>query len=298
MKILVIGGGISDEREVSLKSAKAVLGGAKASGYKVEFYDWDGQLDWLKLNLSKFDAVLPILHGKGGEDGFIQKVLQDSGVPFLGSNEKVAKQCFDKQSTRSGVKEMGYLVPEGDIFDFGSYKKSALSKKPHVIKPVMGGSSIHTHIVKSSSDFDEKSIKESFEIYETLLVEEFIDGDEVTSAVLEGKRLPLVEIIPPEGQLFDYENKYNGATQELCPPKNVNQKSQNKAIEIASDIHKRLGCRHLSRTDFIISEGSVYFLETNTIPGLTYQSLYPKAAAAVGLDFPALVDYFIKLVLK
>ncbi len=298
LRVLVIGGGISDEREVSLRSASSILKGALRAGHDAQFYDWDGSDKWLSENVGSFDVVLPILHGKGGEDGGIQSLLESLAARFLGSVSGVAKQCFDKQSTREKVTDFGYAVAKGEVLDYKKYLKSSFLTIPHVIKPIMGGSSIHTHILKNTDKYDPEEIRKSFDIYQNLLVEEYIDGSEITMAVLDGINLPVIEIIPPEGQLFDYENKYNGATTELCPPKNISIELQNEAIRMAKDIHARLGCRHITRTDVMVRDGKLYFLEINVMPGLTDQSLYPKAAKAVGLDFPQLVDKFIQLTIE
>ena len=278
---------------------QAVVEAAKKAGYQVDFYDWDGSKEWLKTNAPHYQVVLPILHGKGGEDGQIQEILEALNVKYLGSQPEAARVCFDKKQARQLVEKLGFKVPKGAVMGYESYTHSELVNRPHVVKPVMGGSSIHTHIVKDIVHMDVPAIEETFRIYNKLLVEECIIGVEVTAAVLDGVDMPLVEIIPPEGELFDYENKYNGATQELCPPAHVSVDVQALAVTMAKNIHKSLGCRHISRTDFMINEqGDIYFLETNTIPGLTHQSLFPKAAATVGLEFPELVDYFIKLTLK
>jgi len=266
--------------------------------HEVEFYDWDGSVAWLTDSLSKFDVVLPILHGKGGEDGQIQNIFEENDAKYLGSSSLSAKNCFDKELTRSRVKSFGFEVPKGAVMNYQDYLASEFTKIPHVIKPVMGGSSIHTHIINDPGSIDMDKVEETFSIYKKVLVEECIVGHEITVAYLEGETLPVVEIIPPEGKLFDYENKYNGLTTELCPPENISLSLQQEAVSMAEQIHKNMDCRHLSRTDIMVRDDSLYFLEINVMPGLTEQSLFPKAAKEAGLDFPELVDYFINIASK
>ncbi len=298
MKILVIGGGTSDEREVSLKSSQAVLKVVNQKGDEVDFYDWDGSSSWIEQNIDKFDIVLPILHGTGGEDGVIQSILEKAAAAFLGSGSSASSLCFDKNRSRTLFKDCGIRVPKGEIVDLREYQTSTLRNNPHVLKPYNGGSSVDTFIHNDLSQMNMQNVQEAFKRHHKMLVEEYIVGTEITVPILEGKELPVIEIVPPEGETFDYENKYNGRTAEIIPPHNVGEDLQKQAVKIAKQIHKVAGCRHLSRTDIIIKDGKLYTLEVNTMPGMTDQSLFPKAAQAAGLDFPELVDYFIKLVLN
>ncbi len=295
MKVLVIGGGISDEREVALRSSKAVTESAKKAGHETEHYDWDGSYDWLDQNVGSFDVVLPILHGKGGEDGQIQKYLEQKNVKFLGSGSESSKNCFDKQLTREILAKSNILVPEGGLVDLRQYEASFLSTRPHVLKPVDGGSSIDTLMNITIDKVERSEIEELFSRHGKMLIEEFIEGSEVTMPVLDGRDLPVIEIIPPYGQAFDYENKYNGKTDELCPPKNIDPSMQKKLQDLAQKTHKIMGCRHLSRVDVMISQGTPYVIEINTMPGMTDASLFPLAAQQTGMDMPRLVDYLISL---
>ena len=297
MKVLVIGGGNSNEREVSLMSARYVCDGAKDAGYHADFYDWDGSVEWLDKNLKYYDVVLPILHGEGGEDGEIQMILESNQVRYLGSGPIVAKKCFDKQQIRKFAKSLKILVPNGDVLGFDEYKSSKFFDRPHVVKPVEGGSGIDSFVIKDLAKRDINSVEETFKKYRQMLIEECIDGQEITVGVLDSyKELPVVEIIPPVGELFDFENKYNGRTTELCPPENISEELQLQAKAVAKHLHQELGCKHITRSDFMIEDNKLYFLEINIIPGLTDQSLFPKAAKAAGLEFPQLVDHLVKLV--
>lgn len=296
MKILVIGGGISGERDVSLRSSKSVFD-AISENHQKEFYDWDGSTDWLEQNLKNFDVVLPILHGEGGEDGQIQKILEVQGAKYLGSDSAVSKICIDKDKTQEALQRNTVLVPKYQVLSYQQYVESPIVQGRHVVKPVNGGSSLHTFIDVRPNDSSATQIKQAFDMHGNMMIEEFIAGTEVTVPVLEGKTLPLIEIIPPEGGFFDYDNKYNGLTQELCPSPNVSRDLQKKAQEIATAVHNTLGCKHLSRVDMIIDPtGQIYTLEINTMPGMTDQSLFPKSANQIGMSMQDLVEYLIDLV--
>jgi D-alanine-D-alanine ligase len=297
MKVLVASGGISAEREISLLSGKAVLEAGKSAGHDMTFYDWDGTEDWLLSNARNFDVILPIQHGTGSEDGVIQAILEKTGVPFLGSDSKVSAVCFDKAETLKVYQAEGIRVPEGSAVTVKEYETHPLRSVPHILKPVSDGSSVGVIRIKDPKNADEGEINTAFSKRQTLMLEELIIGDELTIPVLEGKKLPLIKIIPPAEGDFDYENKYNGKSQEIVNPPDIASDLQEKAQELGERIHAILGCRHLSRTDMMVRDGMLYVLETNTMPGMTTQSLFPKAAAEAGLDYPALVDYFVRLCL-
>lgn len=297
-KILVVGGGPSLEREISLISSKAVFNTLEEAGHQVTFYDWDGTTTWLDAHVAEFDVVFPILHGRGGEDGGIQALLENHVVPFLGSSSEVSKLCFDKKRTLALLESINVKIPRGDTVTLAQYKKHPLTTTAHVLKPFKGGSSIDTYVLRSPADQPLEQIEKSFSKYESMLLEEYIDGIEITVPILNNEPLPVIEIQPPKNGVFDYANKYNGKTAEFCPPKNVSQALQREVQDLALKIHTALGCRHLSRIDMIIVEEKPYVLEVNTIPGMTAQSLYPKSAAVYGLDFSQLVENFVTMATK
>lgn len=294
MKVAVLYGGISPERDVSLRSGKSVYDAAVEAGYDTELVDVTSLVSALVDTFKRYDVVLPILHGIGGEDGQIQTILEKSGVAYLGSDSNVSHTCFFKDLSRKALTEAGIRMPEGGLVTYEEYQHSMLSFVPHVVKPNDGGSSIDTLVVKKPGE--SKSIKELFDKHGRMIVEELVDGIELTVPLIDGLDLLPIEIIPPVGGEFDYDNKYNGKTQELCPPKNISAEKQAEAVELAKKVHESMGCRHISRTDMILtSEGELVVLETNTIPGLTGQSLVPKAAAQAGMSMKDLVDHFIKI---
>jgi D-alanine-D-alanine ligase len=296
MKLLVIGGGISDEREVSLRSAGSVHLAAEKAGHKSHLHDWQGDWRWLDENLLNFDAVLPILHGKGGEDGTMQDYLEKKDIPYLGSGPKASRLCFNKDQTNKLLGENNVLVPRSEAVEYDGYIASELSKEAHVLKPLDGGSSIDTLINIQADQVDNDRLHQLFKRYGTMLLEEFVPGSELTVPVLEGKSLPIIEIIPPEGGVFDYGNKYNGETHEICPPRSVDESTQSKARALGEEVHKITGCRHISRVDIILRDNKLYVLEINTMPGLTDASLFPLAAQKAGMPMPEFVNYLIKLI--
>jgi len=292
--IVVLCGGLSREREVSLRSGRAVAEALQVAGHKVKILDTDCNDDELK----QCDVVFPVLHGVGGEDGKTQARLESLGVSFVGSDSESSRLCMDKSLYRRVLQDRGMLMPNGATMDFSTYTASDSSKHPHVVKPIDGGSSLDTYIVRDMSVYDVSIPRRYFETYGSMIVEELIIGTEVTVGVLDHDPLPIIEIIPPVDQEFDYENKYNGQTQELIPALHVSKKDQEAVQKLSLDIHHAAGCRDFSRTDFIISEeGKYYLLETNTIPGMTAQSLFPKMAAAIGMEMPALCDKLCGLAL-
>lgn len=289
MNVLVIYGGTSSERDISLMSGSNIAEALQKAGHSVAFFDPASGMHKLSDSLRGIDVVFPILHGKGGEDGFIQNALELENVKYVGSNSDVSALCFDKWDTVQQAPHI--LFPKSELVSYENVAESELVLKPYVIKPRSEGSSVDTFIVKNPKEFDLNDLEPIFAKYhDELLIEEYISGTEITVGILDTTPLPIVEIIPPLGQDFDYTNKYNGATQELCPPKHVSKSLQQQAQEIALNLHTTMGCRHFSRTDMIIDESKkIYTLEINTLPGMTKQSLFPLAAAQAGYDLPKLV---------
>jgi D-alanine-D-alanine ligase len=296
MKILVLGGGDSPEREVSQRSAKAVAEAAKTAGFNVKQAD---PIDGLEIldKVSKDTIIFPILHGKNGEDGIIQKEFENRSLPYLGSDSKSSAACFDKWQTRQILEAAGIPMPKAAQVTKETYNNHEMFKNPHVLKVVHGGSSIGTLMVPDPDLLKNYQAEELFALENNAVIEELIVGTETTVPVLDQFTLPVIEIVPPANEEFDYENKYNGRTQEIVPAKSISQELQNKARFLAERVHKAMGCRHLSRVDIMIDKaGELYVLEINTIPGLTDQSLYPKSAAVAGIDMPELVKRFVEMV--
>jgi D-alanine-D-alanine ligase len=297
MHYLVLGGGSSPEKDVSHRSATAVKEGLESLGHTVTYIDPSNlPLEELLATARQTDGVFPILHGFGGEDGTLQEYLSAEGIPYFGPDTTACANTYDKVVFKKILEENGIITPRWNTVSVESLAEEPLTKTPFVLKPIGGGSSIDTFIVRSIP-FDSVPLLEALSRYDSMLIEELIEGSEITVGVLDGEALPVVEIIPPTDGEFDYENKYNGATAELCPPVNVSEATQAKAQTLALAVHAITQCRHLSRTDMLINDkGELFVIDTNTIPGLTSESLFPKAAKAAGYDWVALVERFTKLV--
>lgn len=291
--INVICGGTSAEREVSSRSGAAVAAALETAGFTVT------QLDSATASIEEIvacDVVFPVLHGAGGEDGTLQAQLDERGAKYVGSGQQASRLCFDKWRYRQAMLAAGTPMPDGAIVQIDTYHQHQLAAKPHVLKPITGGSSIDTVIIRDPAAAPLAYIDEVFTRHSSLLIEQLIIGVELTVGVLGEQALPVIEIIPPEQGEFDYENKYNGASQELCPPQHVSQRIQKSAQELALRAHRLADCRDLSRTDIMCDgAGKLYLLETNTIPGMTAQSLFPKMASTAGITMPRLVKQLVDL---
>lgn len=294
MKILVIGGGASAERKISLKSSRSIYDAIRNLNHDVDFLDWNGDTTEISKKCINYDLVFPILHGPGGEDGTVQKILEENNVAFVGTKSDASKVCIDKFMSREVCKQNNILVPRGEVLNYQDYVNSELAKVPHVVKPVSEGSSVDTFIVNNTK-LSQKDIKNAFDKYSEMLVEEYIEGVEITVPILEGQELSVIEIVPPTDGWFDLENKYNGKSHEYCPPQNVEFEIQNRAIKIAKEVHKVLGARHFSRTDLIVRNKEIYVLELNTIPGMTSESLFPRAVKYAGMTMESFAEHLIKL---
>jgi D-alanine-D-alanine ligase len=296
---LILAGGTSDEREISLRSGNSVRQALEAAGHTTNLADPAADGFDMAAAVAGFDVVFSVLHGKGGEDGQTQAELDKTGVSYVGTGTTASLLCFDKWKYRETLLAEGLPVAQGEIVDLEGFWQSALSKSAFVLKPIAGGSSIDTIIVRDTGNMNDSAIRDTFERHPQMLLEQLIEGVEITIAVVGETSLPVIEIIPPESGEFDYENKYNGATQELCPPQHVKIASQLEAQALAARIHKLCDCRDYSRTDMIVeTSGKLIVLETNTLPGMTDQSLLPKAAAAAGISMTALCDRLVTMALN
>ncbi len=292
-RVVVLCGGSSSEREVSLRSGSAVAQALKTAGYDVTVLD---PKTASFEEIVQCDVAFPALHGAGGEDGSLQAQLEKRGVRYVGSDADASHLCFDKWTYRHVVIDAGLPMAEGALVQADTFTGHPLTRQPYVLKPVTGGSSIDTFIVRDPSESPETAIHDAFRRHPNMLLERLITGTELTVGVLGDEALPVIEIIPPATGEFDYENKYNGKTQELCPPQHVNAQVQKIAQELAKKAHLFTSCRDFSRTDIIheTATSKLYLLETNTIPGMTEQSLFPKMAAIAGVAMPDLCERLVE----
>lgn len=305
MRLALIAGGKSSEREVSLKSSAQVYEALDKSKYDIRRYDPLTDLGRIVQDAPELQAALIIMHGRGGEDGAMQGFLDLLEIPYQGSGVLASAMAMDKELSKVLYQMAGLKVP--NAMGFGRKKPptpaeiEAALGLPVVIKPATEGSSIGITLARTLEELKE-GLAMAFHYDSQVLVEEFIQGTEVTGAVLGNrdlKALPLVEIIPAEHYtFFDYDAKYQpGASKEICPAR-LSPELTEKAQHCALKAREALGCRGYSRTDMIVRDGKVYVLETNTIPGMTATSLFPQAAKAAGLEFPALLDELIRLALE
>lgn len=296
MKMLVAygGWGLTGEAEVSVDSGKAVAAAAQQAGFEVSTFELTkDNIGELAARAKAADVVFPALHGHFGEDGQIQQLLDSAGVKYVGSGVAASQLCWDKLLYKEKLRAAGILTPDWWVLQQSNEIERVTP--PCVIKPINEGSSLDMIVARNSAELDLKTVEQILRQRQRLIVEDYIDGVEVSVGVLGDTSLPIVEIIPPAGRWFDYQAKYSGESQELAPAPSVPDDLQQQSRDLALRIHQLTGCRHLSRTDMIIADSKLYVLETNTMPGLTGESLYPKAAKAAGYDMPTLVKRLIEL---
>jgi len=305
LQLALLAGGRSGEREVSLKGAEEVAKVLDPQKYEVRRYDPATDLAKLAAEADTLDAAFILLHGPFGEDGTMQGFLDLLSLPYQGSGVLGSALAMDKNLAKILYKNNGLKVPEWYMAEKADINNPSkiLSELglPLVIKPVSQGSSLGMTIARSENEIAEGLIK-AFAIDHQVMVEEFIEGREITCGILGNDELtafPLVEIIPGEQyEFFDYEAKYQpGASTEICPAE-LDDPLTIRAQQYAITAHRALQLRGYSRTDMIVSGNDIYVLETNTIPGMTPTSLLPQGAAAAGLDFTALLDRLIELALE
>lgn len=314
LTIGVLMGGPSSEHDVSLNTGWNVIENLDRSKYIPIGIRLTKEKEWIVRGrktteakaIAGCDLVFNALHGSFGEDGRIQALLEYFEKPYTGSGITASAIAMDKLRSREIFKLSGLSVPKTLKIRKGDNYQALLSlfvgkvtKLPVVVKPCSNGSSVGVKIVKNMADLA-KAIKEAFRLDKKVLIEEFIEGTEVTCGVLDNlngrvSALPVTEIIPRRGhKFFDYKAKYKaGHTDEITPAR-IEGDLTSRVQEIAVRAHQLLGCRAYSRTDMIIKNGGIYVLEVNTLPGLTKNSLLPKAASIAGLTFPQLLDKVIE----
>lgn len=291
MKVLLITGGNSSERPVSLNSAKNVKKALTSNGHKVKVYDLKKGYETLKELAKGYDILFPVLHGEEGEGGRLHKFLSKLKKPIVGTRNYKGltaiwyKIKFKKYCNNAGISTSTWrlIKTEKDILNFGF---------PCVVKTSSGGSSLEVFILKTKSELT-KNKKRIFSHHD-LFAERYIKGTEITVGVLNNEALSVLEIISPNNGWFSYKNKYSSLTKEIPDAPSVDEKTKKLAKKIALSIHKNFNLGIYSRTDFIVSkDGTLYALEINTIPGLTSGSLIPKEAAVKGLSFNEFIETLI-----
>jgi D-alanine-D-alanine ligase len=287
-RIAVLMGGLSAEREVSLRSGAAAMQALGEAGYDVVEVLVDDKTLRLPAGI---DLAFLALHGTFGEDGEIQDLLAARRIPFTGANAAISRLAFDKERTKEKLRAAGVPTPEGQLVRRADEVTLPL---PLFIKPNAQGSSVGSHAARTPEELA-AALTDALQFDSTALVEKLIVGRELTVGVLGDQVLPIVEIHPLDG-FYDYANKYTkGRTEYFCPADldaSLTRRIQNDALAA----HQALGATVYSRIDFLLqAEGAFFCLEINTIPGMTATSLLPKAAAAAGISFPELCRKIVEL---
>ena len=304
-RVALLAGGTSGEREISLKSGDGVEKALEEAGFQVTRLDPANKQDLNRLVSDDFDVAFLTLHGKGGEDGAIQGFLELIGMPYTGSGILASATAMDKNRAKTVYEAAGIPVIPGvalrstDPVDLDAIKQK--TGVPCVVKPATEGSSLGLRIVQ-----DEKDLKDAidyvFTVDDAIVIEKFVAGTETTVAVLgndDPEALPVIEIVPLAADTYDFESKYApGGCQHVIPAR-LDDATTAKLQQLAKQAHAALGCRGVSRTDFIVDgQGDPWILETNTLPGMTATSLLPDTAGHAGYTYPALCTKLIELALE
>jgi len=284
-RVGVLAGGPSNEREISLRSGRAVHASLVRKGLDAVLLDVRDDIQ-SAIEENKIDMAFVALHGRFGEDGTVQKILEDMNIPYTGSRPNASKTALDKILTkavfeRSGIPVPRYVILEKDDFNAEDCYRLGF---PMVVKPHLEGSSIGLSVV-NDKDALAAAIDKAFEYGELALVEEYITGRELTVGILDDEPLPVIEIVTKDN-IYDYKAKYADPETKYLVPAPLDEETARRAQMLGKSSHLALGCRCFSRVDMILdSSFRLFVLEVNTIPGMTERSLLPKAAQAIGLSF-------------
>jgi len=287
-KIAVLLGGLSSEREISIKSGNAVYEALLSKGRDVVRIDVSTD-PVSQIREQNADIAFIALHGAFGEDGTIQTMLDEAGIPYTGSGSEASRLAMDKLASKKIFRDHKLNVPDyvaltGSKVWLGKKWAQSPIFLPAVVKPNREGSSIGMSVAANTRDLA-KAIEEAFKYDESIMIEEFIDGDDITVGILDEAPLPVIHIKPKEG-IYDFNNKYTQGATEYIVPAQLDPKKIEEAQSLGLIAHEALGCRNFSRVDMRIDKiGNIFILEVNTIPGFTSTSLLPKAAQAAGIDF-------------
>ncbi|MFR9071536.1 MAG: D-alanine--D-alanine ligase [Paraclostridium sp.] len=294
MKIAIVMGGISSEREVSLKSGEAVFNGIDKNKYEVVKVVLNDKKDIFTKITDDIDFAFLALHGKFGEDGCVQSILEAMDIPYSGCGPLTSALCMDKNMTKKILRDSNLptapwtVVRSVEEIDYEEIEKIGY---PVFIKPNSGGSSVATFLVKSKDEVL-NAVEKGLEVDDCVMIEKYIKGGEYTSFILNGEVFPTISI-KANSEFFDFESKYsqNGATEEVVY---LEEKLQDEINEISKGCWKAFNCKAYVRVDVIISDGVPYVLELNTLPGMTQTSLIPRSAKAKGIEFSQLIEKIIE----
>ncbi|KAE8559187.1 D-alanine--D-alanine ligase [Paenibacillus polymyxa] len=295
MKIGVIMGGTSTEREVSLQTGQEMLNHLDRSRYEVVPIAIDQPADLIaQVQHAGIDFALLALHGQYGEDGTVQGALETLGIPYTGSGVLASSLCMNKQLSKMLLKSAGVHTPAGLCWQGrDDYDQQAVEQLgyPVIVKPNMGGSSIGIQLVHNEMELH-SAIQEACGLDQTLLVEPFIQGTELTCSIVDGEVLPIIRICSAHSEWFDYKAKYEigGAEEKVIQLPPVIEQRVRETLLVSYPL---LQCKVYARVDMILCQDIPYVLEVNTLPGMTANSLLPKSAAAAGITFTQLLDRII-----
>lgn len=283
MKIAVFMGGESSEREVSLRSGKAVLNSLKRQGFEAYGVELEPDNEILPFIENEYDLAYLVLHGGNGENGNLQAILEILGKKYTGSGVLASAITMDKKRTKMIAESKGIKTPK--TFN----KIEEIDRLPVIVKPVDEGSSVGLHVCNKIEEV-EKALKK----IKNPIIEEYIKGEELTVGVLNGQALGVLRIIPKAAEIYDYDSKYKigGSIHEY--PAKIDDKIYKKAMKIAEDVHNEFGMKGVSRSDFIMKDDEIYFLEVNSSPGMTETSLIPDLATLQGYTFDDIVRIMVE----
>ena len=298
-RVLVLAGGLSPEREVSIRSGRRVAEALRIAGVEVDVRDVDAGL-LPALSADRPSCVVPLLHGAAGEDGAIRDVLTALRLPYVGSEPAACRRAFDKPVASSLVRAAGVAVPESVALPHSTFRElgagavlDAVVERlglPLMVKPTRGGSSLGATVVRAAADLPAAMVA-AFAYADTALIERFIEGTEVAVSVVDDgtgpRALPSVEVVA-DGGFYDYSARYTAGATEFFAPARVSPDVAAACAAAAVTAHTTLGLRDWSRSDLVIDHhGTMWFLEVNVAPGMTETSTYPQAITAAGLDLGA-----------
>ena len=295
-KVLILSGGISKERLISLDTGTQVSKELKKNGYKVKISEPDFSL---KTNIRKFrpDIIFNALHGQYGEDGYIQSIIEGFKIPYTHSGVIPSAIAMDKDISKKIFSKNKIRTPKYFIYSFNLKRKDLITKInkqlkfPVVVKPLNEGSSVNVYICNKNNII---RILNSISNYKKIMIEEFIGGREIQVAIMGNKILGAIEL-KPKRKFYDYQAKYNrkAKTEHIIPVK-IKRKKLNEVLQIAYKAHKIIGCKGVTRSDFKFYNEKFYLLEINTQPGMTKLSLVPEIAAHKGISFIELIEWILR----
>tara|TARA_A100000164_G_scaffold321122_1_gene303622 strand:+ start:395 stop:1294 length:900 start_codon:yes stop_codon:yes gene_type:complete len=295
LNIGVLMGGFSEEKEVSLSTGSEVIKACKLLGYNTIEMKFNENYKKFKNLMHSCDIVFNALHGGIGENGEIQKWMDKNNIRYTGSGPKSSSICMDKAETKSIAADIGIKTPPWEILKYNCNEVSF--DIPYIIKPNNGGSTFGLTIIEIKSSI-KGALEKAFHNNNKVIVEKYIKGRELTVSILNGKAYPIVEIIPSH-KIYDFDCKYTeGLTDYVCPAE-INENLEFKIMKDTERLFQTLGCEVYSRADYILDEkGDYYFLEMNTLPGMTPTSLLPKSMKSKGMAFEQLIKNIINYTLK